>query len=131
MIMSQLAVLALSLALVCCAKRIDRTEPTPLYPVRGTVVDSMHALPILNATVGTARDGSRTCRLRGEHRVPVDSVGSFTLLLPAGRHHVCAEAIGFIARAGDRKSTRLNSSHVRISYAVFCLKKKKIGQAAG
>src|SRR3712207_7520001 len=32
------------------------------------------------------------------------------------------------ARAGrlDRKSTRLNSSHANISYAVFCLKKKKI-----
>src|SRR2546422_6085889 len=29
------------------------------------------------------------------------------------------------ARAGDRKSTRLNSSHGYISYAVFCLKKKK------
>src|SRR3989442_8968385 len=28
-------------------------------------------------------------------------------------------------QATDRKSTRLNSSHVRISYAVFCLKKKK------
>src|SRR3989442_9694612 len=28
----------------------------------------------------------------------------------------------------DRKSTRLNSSHVRISYAVFCLKKKKTYQ---
>src|SRR5690606_40989485 len=28
--------------------------------------------------------------------------------------------------AVDRKSTRLNSSHVKISYAVFCLKKKKI-----
>src|SRR5690554_7469390 len=28
-------------------------------------------------------------------------------------------------RGIDRKSTRLNSSHVRISYAVFCLKKKK------
>src|SRR3712207_7974218 len=27
---------------------------------------------------------------------------------------------------GDRKSTRLNSSHANISYAVFCLKKKKI-----
>src|SRR5437773_1755312 len=27
--------------------------------------------------------------------------------------------------AGDRKSTRLNSSHITISYAVFCLKKKK------
>src|SRR5690554_7754310 len=29
-----------------------------------------------------------------------------------------------INELGDRKSTRLNSSHVRISYAVFCLKKK-------
>src|SRR3712207_7532014 len=28
-------------------------------------------------------------------------------------------------RPGDRKSTRLNSSHANISYAVFCLKKKK------
>src|SRR5690242_20856097 len=28
-------------------------------------------------------------------------------------------------RIGDRKSTRLNSSHMSISYAVFCLKKKK------
>src|SRR5690349_22274904 len=30
-----------------------------------------------------------------------------------------------ILARGDRKSTRLNSSHVEISYAVFCLKKKK------
>src|SRR3989442_8931571 len=30
----------------------------------------------------------------------------------------------------DRKSTRLNSSHVRISYAVFCLKKKKRGRGS-
>src|SRR5690554_7520691 len=30
---------------------------------------------------------------------------------------------GFVKRILDRKSTRLNSSHVRISYAVFCLKK--------
>src|SRR5436305_7904057 len=30
-----------------------------------------------------------------------------------------------VDRHQDRKSTRLNSSHVRISYAVFCLKKKK------
>src|SRR5690606_39986012 len=35
-----------------------------------------------------------------------------------------AEAPG--GTQGDRKSTRLNSSHVKISYAVFCLKKKKI-----
>src|SRR5690242_21080420 len=38
------------------------------------------------------------------------------------------EARGFLDDAlarGDRKSTRLNSSHMSISYAVFCLKKKK------
>src|SRR3712207_8913978 len=33
-----------------------------------------------------------------------------------------------LARCGDRKSTRLNSSHANISYAVFCLKKKKSAQ---
>src|SRR5471030_2390981 len=31
-----------------------------------------------------------------------------------------------MAAASDRKSTRLNSSHLGISYAVFCLKKKKV-----
>src|SRR3989442_5704371 len=37
-----------------------------------------------------------------------------------------AEALDHLRGSiGDRKSTRLNSSHVRISYAVFCLKKKK------
>src|SRR3712207_8475409 len=30
-----------------------------------------------------------------------------------------------VTQVGDRKSTRLNSSHANISYAVFCLKKKK------
>src|SRR5204863_9385150 len=39
---------------------------------------------------------------------------------------VCVRAVhGHAAAAPDRKSTRLNSSHVEISYAVFCLKKKK------
>src|SRR5699024_11278343 len=37
----------------------------------------------------------------------------------------CSEAAQTILWSGDRKSTRLNSSHVSISYAVFCLKKKK------
>src|SRR2546426_8574685 len=37
-------------------------------------------------------------------------------------------ARGDFGRAGDRKSTRLNSSHLVISYAVFCLKKKKPGR---
>src|SRR3712207_7011624 len=36
-----------------------------------------------------------------------------------------------VERAGDRKSTRLNSSHANISYAVFCLKKKKKREMGG
>src|SRR5437870_8076591 len=42
------------------------------------------------------------------------------------RHRVSPAAAPGTARVSlDRKSTRLNSSHVAISYAVFCLKKKK------
>src|SRR5690625_6768152 len=37
------------------------------------------------------------------------------------------EALVLVGGIQDRKSTRLNSSHVAISYAVFCLKKKNIG----
>src|SRR5256885_6823139 len=36
----------------------------------------------------------------------------------------CGTSAGINVRAIDRKSTRLNSSHLVISYAVFCLKKK-------
>src|SRR5690606_41516900 len=36
-----------------------------------------------------------------------------------------ARRLGMCGARQDRKSTRLNSSHVKISYAVFCLKKKK------
>src|SRR3712207_8666553 len=38
--------------------------------------------------------------------------------------------IGSAVRHIDRKSTRLNSSHANISYAVFCLKKKKRGPSS-
>src|SRR3712207_8071314 len=57
------------------------------------------------------------------------------LLAPLGRHrHVSLALVEgpWTTRervwraAADRKSTRLNSSHANISYAVFCLKKKKI-----
>src|SRR3712207_6874572 len=36
-----------------------------------------------------------------------------------------AQLVARLAKFGDRKSTRLNSSHANISYAVFCLTKKK------
>src|SRR5688572_33323241 len=38
-------------------------------------------------------------------------------------HHLAVDGVSW--RILDRKSTRLNSSHSQISYAVFCLKKKK------
>src|SRR5207249_11904116 len=41
------------------------------------------------------------------------------------KHGLAREIAADVFGALDRKSTRLNSSHVSISYAVFCLKKKK------
>src|SRR5215208_7398403 len=42
----------------------------------------------------------------------------------ASNHQPKVSRVVHLAQPGDRKSTRLNSSHVAISYAVFCLKKK-------
>src|SRR5256885_8266549 len=50
----------------------------------------------------------------------VNKVGSYAAALAAREHSVPV----------DRKSTRLNSSHLVISYAVFCLKKKIIRRAS-
>src|SRR3712207_8524706 len=44
--------------------------------------------------------------------------------IPVAPHHRIESDPGDLGRV-DRKSTRLNSSHANISYAVFCLKKKK------
>src|SRR3712207_8540981 len=46
-------------------------------------------------------------------------------VLPHRRRRLPHQARGSLDRE-DRKSTRLNSSHANISYAVFCLKKKKL-----
>src|SRR5690606_40793793 len=62
----------------------------------------------------------------------LDSMGDFTYFLSciekAGYRNTLGSASSWTVFAPtdrDRKSTRLNSSHVKISYAVFCLKKKK------
>src|SRR3989442_11537694 len=52
------------------------------------------------------------------------SVGAAQFEIVQGEFRLEAELCGRVV-GRDRKSTRLNSSHVRISYAVFCLKKKK------
>src|SRR5256886_5892748 len=53
----------------------------------------------------------------------VGAVSQGTLLLQQGRVRTRPAGVGVLPT--DRKSTRLNSSHSQISYAVFCLKKKK------
>src|SRR2546429_5691268 len=60
-------------------------------------------------------------RSHGDHRVLAPGAGAEVLLDVL--EDVVAEAVD---ERGDRKSTRLNSSHGYISYAVFCLKKKNI-----
>src|SRR5687768_18370566 len=51
------------------------------------------------------------------------TIGGSTITRDAAQRIHSAELLGLADR--DRKSTRLNSSHGYISYAVFCLKKKK------
>src|SRR5690554_6962574 len=53
----------------------------------------------------------------------VEEAGIIANGIGKARHQTRAK--DFETGFGDRKSTRLNSSHVRSSYAVFCLKKKK------
>src|SRR5690625_5663764 len=66
---------------------------------------------------------------RFTHRPAHDEVRVFLEQLQRTRRTFAAEfRVRFIDDDEDRKSTRLNSSHVAISYAVFCLKKKKLSQ---
>src|SRR2546426_11027289 len=59
-------------------------------------------------------------------RLPGRSTPFIEVIRFAAANHLCVnlDYIDEQGRAGDRKSTRLNSSHLVISYAVFCLKKK-------
>src|SRR5579883_3526855 len=62
-------------------------------------------------------------------RPPRSTLFPYTTLFrskPVARQSLyCSSPWRHSAKYRDRKSTRLNSSHVKISYAVFCLKKKK------
>src|SRR5436309_10633497 len=65
------------------------------------------------------------CALIQRSRKFLDPSLRFQRLSRLRPHLAVAAAGGVPGAARDRKSTRLNSSHVKISYAVFCLKKKK------
>src|SRR5688572_31570886 len=60
------------------------------------------------------------------HRAPeVDELGAGAAVETQRLDEARARVAARLRRGADRKSTRLNSSHSQISYAVFCLKKKK------
>src|SRR3712207_8125443 len=93
---------------------IRRPPKSPLFPyttlfrsVRDRVAVAGEVTPVRRPP---AREGRARAERRGD-RVPEERADAGDL---AGRH-----------RLRDRKSTRLNSSHANISYAAFCLKKKK------
>src|SRR3712207_9505954 len=92
------------------------TATTEIYTL------SLHdALPISCLEQNTCmRSTNEPFRVRGRSAVS-DAEWPLSFSRPPS-----ASGSGRLAVARDRKSTRLNSSHANISYAVFCLKKKKI-----
>src|SRR3712207_8065043 len=91
--------------MICICFFFNDTATTEIYTL------SLHdALPILAAANSKRCGIGQVCVDNQEH----DRLASFA---------VDRERKTWVAK--DRKSTRLNSSHANISYAVFCLKKKK------
>src|SRR3712207_7975915 len=91
---------------------IRRPPRSTLFPYT-TLFRSLEALlGPLEVGAGVAEDGVAAPAEVAEGDVPVG---------PAGGQRQLEVAVHLLA---DRKSTRLNSSHANISYAVFCLKKK-------
>src|SRR5205814_9627184 len=96
-----------------------RPPRSPLFPYT-TLFRSQIAVGI--------RAAIQTGRLRPGDRLPASRVlarelGVARQVVVAAYEDLAASG-HLTGRTGDRKSTRLNSSHLGISYAVFCLKKK-------
>src|SRR5215813_8504738 len=101
-------------------------------PLRTTVMSGSLAGAVMMTFLAPAWRCSVVVAL--SRKTPVDSA---TMSTPSSPHGRVAGSFAEQTRTSrpltkiasplcrDRKSTRLNSSHVRISYAVFCLKKKK------
>src|SRR3989442_3181932 len=85
---------------------IRRPPRSTLFPYTTLFRSGLRDPPVHAGVPEAARE-------RGRHGRSADREGGFR------RRH------GVRRDPPDRKSTRLNSSHVRISYAVFCLKKKE------
>src|SRR5207302_10828210 len=108
--------------LFCFVSWSPRPPRSPLFPYT-TLFRSGHADADLAGRQSRrgAGDGDR-----GGREPPLgDDPALHTPDHQQGRVPVLRVLAGGAEGPADRKSTRLNSSHVKISYAVFCLKKKK------
>src|SRR3712207_6477594 len=98
------------------AHRVDE------YQAPGIDAPNLHAPEHSQELVSFCRPCGSFFRLLRRHPTARQTVASLTLTPDrANRNSALWEWVAH----GDRKSTRLNSSHANISYAVFCLKKKK------
>src|SRR5438045_5996105 len=92
--------------------RARRRRPLYSFPTRRS--SDLGPLRLLGVSAATPAEA------RAALAAGADYVGTGTIYATGSK----ADAGAPIGLDGDRKSTRLNSSHLGISYAVFCLKKK-------
>src|SRR5258707_10678411 len=88
-------------------------------PPRSTLFPYTTLFRSLLSFMASSRRAAATRTASRQRAASVNGTGCGAALLLV--HDVDADPVG----GRDRKSTRLNSSHANISYAVFCLKKKK------
>src|SRR5690606_41608393 len=107
-------VMSTSTLLSCSLLSLLAPAPPAIYTL------SLHdALPICFTSVAsTGADITGVDFRRGDN-------DAGQIIIDLARSNISANISQSGSRLLDRKSTRLNSSHVKISYAVFCLKKKK------
>src|SRR2546422_3036369 len=121
--MNRQTIAVLALALTACAvpekSRMSDAATTPLSDLN-LVHASIPAVLVDAQKRPYVAPADQSCTALAAEVRALDEVLGPDLDAPAS-----ASNPGLIERGSDRKSTRLNSSHGYISYAVFCLKKKK------
>src|SRR5690606_41238317 len=105
---------------LCCFFPSPRVlRHLPCFPTRRSSDLVFTAMPAANmlAALGARLAGAPKGTVVISHHSPADTHNRLI--------NAADGVTGSLGPVGDRKSTRLNSSHVKSSYAVFCLKKKK------